>query len=356
MSKNIFVLTEGCDVKEIKKSNHCYIVAKNGIFFKDNQDMIETCTKIDTIEGLSHIKPYIKWKFPKISPQQIKMVVKFFKIIYMKHQTECMVLIGWNRKEKKIQIIPPIVQRVTGASIKYELSTTPGLSIIGSIHSHAGMSAFHSGVDINDEMNFDGLHITLGKFSKNNDNFQISSQVTSGKTREDIKYNDVIDGILTDYSVNLKVENLRDCSEESIIKAIQGNKCEMKFESQVCIETLDVSEEETKIISEWLNSIDNTNLKTNSFIGKSMYGNHYNFTAASIRKDKEIDKKKLYLAELYGVDNSEDLLLADDDEIEEYYKEAVEDDCFSIDGFDVQNDLTLQDLDKQKLMKCEIKG
>lgn len=41
--------------------------------------------------------------------------------------------------------------------------TDENFCVFGTIHSHCEMSAFHSGVDDNDEYGFDGLHITIGK-------------------------------------------------------------------------------------------------------------------------------------------------------------------------------------------------
>gem|GEM_PF-7129334 len=67
------------------------------------------------------------------------------------------------------QIAVPL-QSVRGLRVSYDLSTLPpapeGFELFGTIHSHAGISAFHSGTDDRDEIHFDGLHITVGNLDK----------------------------------------------------------------------------------------------------------------------------------------------------------------------------------------------
>jgi len=325
MSKKIFVLDSNLDIKEIKKSNHCYIIAKNGIFFKDNQNNIETCIKIDSIEGLSSLEPYIKWKFPKISKRQFDMVVSFFKKIHTKYKSECMVLIGWDRKNKKIVIFAPTKQIVTGASIKYDIGDIPkGVAVIGSIHSHSSMSAFHSGVDIADEMNFDGLHITLGKFSDKSNTFQISSQLTAGKMREDIEFTKIIENIDINYNVKLKSFNLKDCSVDKLVDAIRNNQCDIEYETELYFNEKSLSKNDISIIGEWEKTVSST-----KFYNYSGYnaGYKHNQIAQFQNQNKfdpnkskhnmnnminQKDQEEIDLALMYGVDDPDDLLIYED--------------------------------------------
>jgi len=324
MSKKIFVLDKDLDLSEVKKSNHCYIIAKNGVFFKDNQHNIETCTKIDSIEGLSSLQPYIKWRFPKITKRQFNMVIQFFRKVYTKHKSECMVLIGWDRKKKDIILFAPDSQEVSGASIKYQMTNIPGVALIGSIHSHASMSAFHSGVDIADEMNFDGLHITIGKFSDKTNTFQISSQLTSGKMRETIDHTQIIEDIYINYNVKLEGKGLKDCSNDSIIEAIMNNKCDIKYDGEMCIDEKELDKEDKEIIESWLETV----VPPRTYIyGKnwhSGYGYNKQQSFTPIKKDvpavehpigsndsllqvqDEID-----LATMYGVEELDELLIDD---------------------------------------------
>lgn len=50
---------------------------------------------------------------------------------------------------------------------QYDDWTNEGFKVMGTIHSHCNFGAFHSGIDDDDEVNFPGLHITLGNVDKN---------------------------------------------------------------------------------------------------------------------------------------------------------------------------------------------
>lgn len=71
---------------------------------------------------------------------------------------------------------------------EYEKLLNDGYELIGTIHSHCDFAAFHSGVDDADEINFDGLHITIGKLTKGYDFSArwIHSTAASVKNIEDI--------------------------------------------------------------------------------------------------------------------------------------------------------------------------
>jgi hypothetical protein len=175
----IFVLKDDTDIQKIINTNHCYIIAKNGIFYKDFQEYMDTVIPVDEVHHLKNLKSFITWRYPKLNKHQFASILKFFKLVNDKHKAECMVLIGFDRKQKQIVIFPPNKQIVSAAHINYKHGKTPGISLIGTIHSHNTMGAFHSSTDIKDEMDFDGLHITLGKLPHTDDSIQISCQLVA---------------------------------------------------------------------------------------------------------------------------------------------------------------------------------
>jgi len=71
--------------------------------------------------------------------------------------------------------------------------------LIGSIHSHGNMSAFHSTIDHMDEAHFDGLHITIGDVD---DQFiSISASVMANGYRFMVSPTEYIDGLnLVEYT------------------------------------------------------------------------------------------------------------------------------------------------------------
>jgi len=272
----IFILNKE-NIRQIQNTNHCYIIAKNGIFHKQNQKYFESITPVDDIPVLdTSIKTVINWRYPKINEHQMLTILKFFQDVNKKYHAECMVFIGFDRKEKKIVIFPPSQQTVSSASIRYKNDPTPGISIIGTIHSHNTMGAFHSATDIQDEMDFDGLHITFGKLSNDNDSFQISCQLVSNKIRQDINYDSVIEGLKRynsqkTFKTNivqslLKFTHMFKTIKVTDVKSDNNMVCPVKC-------TSDLSDEHLKMIDNWFKTINTYNY--NSY-NKSFLTSHNN--------------------------------------------------------------------------------
>jgi hypothetical protein len=89
----------------------------------------------------------------------------------------------------------PPKQRVSGAGIDYDRDSVSleGYDLIGTIHSHANFSAFHSGTDHDDETSFDGLHITFGHVAS--DDFSISASIMSNGQRFYVEPEEYLEGV-----------------------------------------------------------------------------------------------------------------------------------------------------------------
>ena len=64
---------------------------------------------------------------------------------------------------------------------------------VGTIHSHCDFGAFHSGTDIGDEEDFDGLHVTFGH--NNLVEFSISATIVVNGNRLQVDPLEVLEGI-----------------------------------------------------------------------------------------------------------------------------------------------------------------
>lgn len=129
--------------------------------------------------------------------EQLHNTMAYFKAIYDKYGTEACVLLMFNNETKEWRTLKVLQIGASAGSVtyiypsngpsknkpktkeifedkrlsklqlkvwdKYQELYKEGFRIIGTIHSHGNMNAFHSGTDDNDEYNFDGLHITIGK-------------------------------------------------------------------------------------------------------------------------------------------------------------------------------------------------
>jgi len=179
--------------QEMPKDDIYYIVAKDGIFLRKKLGLIESLTPVKEISILENAKPYASMSIPKIPGKSMAKVMKFFKKAYQLYSSEAIVLLYFNPTTKTYRIYIPH-QKVNGASVDYVKGVHLDNHIqVGTIHSHANFSAFHSGTDDNDEEHFDGLHITIGN---NMDSFpSISASIVSNGMRFKVAPNEYIDNL-----------------------------------------------------------------------------------------------------------------------------------------------------------------
>jgi len=145
-----------------------YIVTKYGTFLRKDLGTVRSCTKVDTISFLKELKPYAELKIPQIQGSIFAIGLGFLGWIYNTYQTEGGMLIYYNSKTKEYLLHAP-VQEVSYGGVHWDNRSEPiskGFIRMGTIHSHADMAAFHSGIDIDDEKSFDGLHITVGNLGE----------------------------------------------------------------------------------------------------------------------------------------------------------------------------------------------
>ena len=181
------------DGKNLPDEKILYVVSKNGIFLKKKVGIVESLTKIGGVSFLEEIKPYARLHIPKIPAQTFAKIITFFRKIYEVHSTECNAIIYYNEKTKKFRaIIPP--QKTSGASVSYiRIPSMKGYVRLSTIHSHPNFSASHSSVDVGDEKDSDGLHITVGNITR--PMFEIVASVVVGGTRFKVNPEDYISGI-----------------------------------------------------------------------------------------------------------------------------------------------------------------
>ena len=172
-----------------------YVIGKDGIYLRKNIGITNSLTKVEQIGYLKEVDEFASMNLPKISHLKFEKVVKFFQHIHNTLHSEVMVLMLLKEDNSEVDFVIPI-QVVTGATIDYKPVTVDGYYLVGSIHSHSSMSAFHSGTDVDDECDFDGLHITLGSFGSNNGTFSVSSEVAINGFRQEVNIEDYVDGIV----------------------------------------------------------------------------------------------------------------------------------------------------------------
>jgi len=158
-----------------------YIVCKEGVYLKKKVGIMESITHVKNISVLNSIEKTAKIHVPPIPKEVTIQVTNFFKEVYEKFSSEGNVLLFYDQEKREhIPFVPK--QEVAGASVDYDKAIVmEGCQVIGTIHSHANFSAFHSGVDDADEAHFDGLHITIGNVM--DETPSISASIVSNGTR-----------------------------------------------------------------------------------------------------------------------------------------------------------------------------
>lgn len=159
---------------------YAYIVAADGYYIKRENFFYSSLFKIDKNPSLGKADvESVSFDHTIQIPLEIfQEIERLFAEIYKKYQSEAAVILWRNNSNQWSFQIPE--QTISAASVNYTaakksmyyidgtfVEVLPGENWkqLGSIHSHAAMSAFHSGVDDKDEYNFDGIHITIGNFN-----------------------------------------------------------------------------------------------------------------------------------------------------------------------------------------------
>lgn len=181
-----------------------YVIGKEGVYLKKKLGVMESIAPVKNISILESVASSAKMHIQPIPGKWIAKVINFFKAVYEEYRSEAIVLLFYNDETGHHKIVPPH-QKVAGASCDYDKGMTiEGYTMIGTIHSHANMSAFHSGVDDSDEEHFDGLHITLGNLA---DEYpSVSASIVSNGFRQMIEPSDYITDIFLMEETN-PVEN-----------------------------------------------------------------------------------------------------------------------------------------------------
>lgn len=191
---NVYLDDGNIDVDNL--DDICYIINGEGTFLRKKIGITDALIKVNNISHLkSSVSSFGKINIPVIPKDYTSKITKFFKWAYSEHNGEAVVLIYYNPELNDFDIFPTN-QEVSGASasyIKEGLSHT-GYLLVGTIHSHANFGASHSGIDNDDELNFDGVHITIGNV---NDTYQsISCSVVVNGQRFMYDPIDYLDGII----------------------------------------------------------------------------------------------------------------------------------------------------------------
>jgi hypothetical protein len=158
------------ELDQLPSGKNFYMVTGNGTFMHKDSGNIQAIVPVSGVGGLGFLEASCRLRMAKISALTAARALTFFRKVFASYRSEAEVMLLYNDKERQYDLYCP-EQRVTGGHVDYKLGDdyqkflqTLGKDwkSVGTIHSHCDFSAFHSGTDVDDEANQDGIHITFG--------------------------------------------------------------------------------------------------------------------------------------------------------------------------------------------------
>jgi PRTRC genetic system protein A len=167
---------------ELPKKGTYYVLGKGGVFLHKDAGLLRATVRLDAgISSLQEVFPEAEWNFPPLPQLIAARALAFFRVVYKEHRSEAAVLLYYNPEEQVYELSCPD-QVVSAGRVRYENpESIPGYRLVGSIHSHCNMSAYHSSIDHLDEMFFDGIHLTFGRVSEKT--IEISAELAVNNNR-----------------------------------------------------------------------------------------------------------------------------------------------------------------------------
>jgi len=207
---------------ELPKDDIFYVICKEGVYLKKKMGVMESMVPVNNISILESIEATAQMHIPMVPGPMFAKIISFFKAVYKEHRAEAIVLIFYNEDTQKYKIFPPY-QKVNYGAVDYNRGISlDGWQMIGDVHSHASMSAFHSGTDDDDEKSFDGLHITIG--DNDDDEVSISASIVSNGTRFLIDPLDYIE----DLAITVDIDKTEETPTTKYYKWVGGKMIEAK--------------------------------------------------------------------------------------------------------------------------------
>lgn len=162
------VFTTKANLDEVLKDlSYALVLGENGSFtYKKN--IVASIIQPDSKKNFAKVDEKFDFKLPNLDKESWKRMLGFFIWSYRTHSAEAMVHLFFNREDNSYIPLPPVEQIVSSGTVEYGEASRPtiaGAINVGTAHSHHTMTAFHSGVDENDQAKYDGLHITFGKIT-----------------------------------------------------------------------------------------------------------------------------------------------------------------------------------------------
>jgi proteasome lid subunit RPN8/RPN11 len=227
----LVVITSDDDDVDSITAPVCYVIAQDGLYVRKSNRLYTSLTQAKKVEVLPEIKSHVIYRTCRMPRTMFSSIESFLRRVFDEHKSEACVLLYYHFENNTwIWSIPS--QEVSGGGVDYDRSKDEtfvnsdgviidelpdGFNLLGSIHSHASMSAFHSGTDDNDEFNFDGLHVTIGSFSSATCTYSARWIISSEEFK--VELDDIIDAF---QEVTFPEDGLKLIKEKKFVTKVTG--------------------------------------------------------------------------------------------------------------------------------------
>ncbi len=181
-----------------------YLLTGNGLFICRNHEFFQSCVPARSWPGeLALQGKSLTLRYPRIPAGEMERIVGFFSRIGDLYGSEAAVLLLWDRERGRMTAHAPaqeagVSEGWTGhrypIDVRYEqpLDLPAHLTVVGSVHSHVEGAAYASSTDKQDEVHRAGLHVVVGRISREPPEFHC--EVVVDGTRFEVEPGAVIDG------------------------------------------------------------------------------------------------------------------------------------------------------------------
>jgi hypothetical protein len=172
-----------------------HVLGSNGLFLCRNHPFFRSCVPASAWPSeLAEQKTFIELHYPKIPRRRFEVIVGFFARVAELHRSEAAVLLAWDSSVQRLRLVVPeqtaTVSRnwwgdVYPIGLHYQVPTDlpAGWTIIGDVHSHVDEPAYASGTDKDDETHRAGLHVVVGRISREPPDIHIAAVVDGQRFR-----------------------------------------------------------------------------------------------------------------------------------------------------------------------------
>lgn len=200
---------------QLPESGTYYVVAANGNWLHKDTGIVKAFFPVENIPILKELdaKPWVSCNIPKLPAKYVAQIKAFFQVVAERYSSEAIVILYYNKQDQSYKIVVPNQQVTHGSVIYQREGAYQDYLRVGTIHSHCDFGAFHSGTDVHDEEDFDGIHCTFG--NNHQQDFTIVASIVANANRFTVDPSSILEGIELVNIITYKLTEEIDTSEVS---------------------------------------------------------------------------------------------------------------------------------------------